>query len=70
MFRIGHVQATVDEILRYRHNGDVVLEGQARRTLAEILAQGIEHARSQSVREQLADALAAVDALDAVEVQS
>ena len=60
-YRIGHVQAIVDEILRHRYNGDVVLEGQARRTLAEILAQGIEHARSQSVREQLADALAAVE---------
>ena len=61
MYRIGHVMALVDEILRYRHAGRVVEEEQSRRTLDEVLSIGIEHARSKSVREQLASALAAIE---------
>jgi hypothetical protein len=54
-FRIGHVQAAVDEILRYRRRGDVVLEEQALRTYEDILANGVEYSRSTSIREQLAE---------------
>jgi hypothetical protein len=53
--RIGHVAAIVDDILRYRRGGDIVLEEQAIRTYEEILGCGVEHSRSCSVREQLAD---------------
>lgn len=59
-FRIGHVIAIVDDILRYRANGDIVLEEQAIRTYEEILSCGVEHAQSRSVREQLADLAKAV----------
>ena len=61
MYRIEHVTALVDEILRYRHAGRVVEEKRSRRTLDEVLSIGIEHARSKSVREQLASALAAIE---------
>lgn len=60
-YRIGHVTSLVDEIVRYRDRGDVVLETQARRQLDEILSIGIEHARSKSVREELASALASIE---------